>query len=293
MQTVTKTGAITFISNKFLKVNLPPINGSMARLLLLMFLTDALGQSVSTRMGARPAALGKASLCLRDEAVLFNNVGALAWLDGPSAFFACEVTPALPGANRVAASIQVPTSIGVLAVGAFRFGDRLYSEQMLTAGFGHRIGSTSLGIKTSVVQYRADGFETRTAMTVDVGGLTRLTPAWTVAASLCNLTQASMAGETLPVILSTATSWHSDRLLVSAEVEKRLDAPAQVRGGVELALGQKLFIRTGFGFQPVQLSFGIGARARRLSVDFSTTYQRSFGFIHQASAGYTISQKKK
>lgn len=265
----------------------------MVRFLLLLLLTPALGQSVSTRMGARPAALGNASLCLRDEAVLFNNVGALAWLDNPSVFFAHEVTPTLVGADRVAASIQVPTAMGVLAAGAFRFGDKLYSEQMLIAGYGHRIGSTSLGIKTSIVQYRADGYETRSAMTVDAGGLTRLTPTWTVAASLCNLTQASMAGETLPVILSVSTSWHSDRLLVAAEVEKRLGTPVQIKGCLELALGQKLFVRTGFGLHPVRLSFGIGARSRRLSVDFSTAYQRSFEFIYQASSAYRLTQKKK
>lgn len=243
-------------------------------------------------MGARPAALGNASLALRDEAVLFNNVGALAWLDNPSAFFASETTPTLPGANRIAASIQVPTGIGVLAAGAFRFGDKLYSEQMLMAGYGHRIGSTSLGIKTSLLQYRADGYDTRTSMTVEVGGLTRLTPSWTVAANLSNLTQATIADETLPVILSLATSWHSDRLLVTAELEKRLDAAVQIKGGAELALGRKLFIRTGFGLQPVRLSFGLGAKSKRLSLDFSTVYQRSFDFIYQASAGYAISKKK-
>ncbi len=256
-------------------------------------LSPALGQSVSTRMGARSAALGNASLTLRDEAVLFNNVGALGWLDNPSAFFASEATPTLPGANRVAAAIQVPTTLGVLAAGAFRFGDNLYSEQMLMAGYGHRVGSTSLGVKTSLVQYRADGFETRTAMTVDVGGLTRLTPAWTVAANLCNLTQASMAGETLPVILSLASSWQSDKFLVTAELEKRLDAAVQIKGGAEFTLRRKLFIRTGFGLQPVRLSFGLGARAKRLALDFSTVYQRSFDFTYQASAGYAISKKKK
>ncbi len=243
-------------------------------------------------MGARPAALGYASLTLRDEAVLFNNVGALAWLDNPSAFFACETTPTLPGANRVAASIHIPTAIGVFAAGAFRFGDKLYSEQMLMAGYGHRIGSTSLGVKTSVLQYKADGFETLTAITVDFGGLTRLTPSWTVAANLCNLTQASMADETLPVFLSLATSWHSDRLLVTAELEKRLDAAVQIKGGAEVALGRKLFVRTGFSLQPVRLSFGLGAKTKRLSLDFSTAYQRSFDFIYQASAAYAISKKK-
>ncbi len=243
-------------------------------------------------MGARPASLGNASLTLRDEAVLFNNVGALAWLDNPSAFFASETTPSLPGANRVAASIQVPTGIGVLAAGAFRFGDKLYSEQMVIAGYGHRIGSTSLGAKTSFLQYRADGYETRTAITIDVGGLTRLTPSWTIAANLCNLTQASIAGETLPVILSLAASWQSDRLHATAELEKRLDASVQLKGGAEFVLGKRLFLRTGFGLLPVRLSFGLGAKSKRLSLDFSTAYQRSVDFIYKASAGYAISKKK-
>ena len=261
--------------------------------MLLLLFAPASGQSVSTRMGARSAALGNASLTLRDEAALFNNVGALAAVDKPSAFFACEVTPSLPGANRVASSIQFPTPLGVIAMGAFRFGDKLYSEQLMVAGYSHRIGSTSLGVKTSLVQYRADGYETQTAMTVDIGGLTRLTPNWTVGASLQNLTQAGISGETLPVILAVATSWHTDKLLAIAEVEKRADSPVQIKGGVEIGLGRKLFIRTGFGLQPVKLSFGIGARTQRLALDFSTSYLRTLDFTFQASATYSFTQKPK
>lgn len=257
-------------------------------LALLLFSMVTFGQSVNARLGARAASLGYASFALHDEASLFNNPGASAWNSAASGFFSYEVAASLTGANRTAAGILIPSGIGALSVGLFRFGDDLYSEQFLSAGFSHRLGNTSLGAKVNYVQYRADGFGTRTALTLDFGGLIQITPEWSIGAGISNVTQTFIASEEpLPMIFSAAIAWQAPRgPLITSEVEKQLGNPLRIKGGIEVPLYQKLFMRTGFGLNPVTVSLGLGAKTRRSSFDFSTTYHPSIGFFNQASAAY-------
>ncbi len=257
-------------------------------LALLLFSMATFGQSVNTRLGARAAALGYASFALTDEATFFNNPGASAWNSVANGFFSYEVAASLPGANRTAAGILIPVGSGCLGAGLFRFGDDLYSEQFLGAGFSHRLGNTSLGAKVQYVQYNAHGYETRTAVTLDVGGLIKITPEWSIGAGISNVTQTFIASEEpLPMIFSAALAWQAPRgPLITSEVEKQLGNPLRIKGGIEVPLYQKLFMRTGFGLNPVTLSLGLGAKTRRSSFDFSTTYHPSIGFFNQASAAY-------
>lgn len=262
-------------------------------LLLSVVTIFASAQSVNTRLGARAAGMGQAGFGITDESPLFQNVGALGFVEHPSAFFSYELVPGLAGGNRTAAALAFPSPIAVFSAGAFRFGDDLYSEQLLTAGLGNRLGTTALGLKANLLQYRADGFGTRTAFTVDVGGLTQLTPEWTVGAGIFNITQATIAeDEPLPVIFVAAVSWQPpDGPLLTVETEKRLHAPLLLRGGMEVNIRKKVFARTGFSLQPLTLTAGIGARSYRTRLDFSTTYHPVLGFIYQASGIYRLDKR--
>ncbi len=257
---------------------------------ILLSTIPCAGQSIGTRIGARHAGMGYASFTLYDEAALFNNVGAIARIDEPSAFFCYEVAADLPGANRTAAALTAPTGIGTIAFGVFRFGDDVYSEHFISAGFSHQLGATSLGAKVNYVQYLAHGFETRTAVTVDFGGLTQLTPEVYVGAGIFNLTQSRIAeDEQLPVILVAAVGYQPDsRLHLTAEVEKQLGSPLRIKGSMEYGVAGKVFFRSGFNINPMALFFGIGAHTRRANFDFNTKFSYVLGFAHQASATYRL-----
>lgn len=260
--------------------------------LLLLVATGLHAQSINTRMGARASGMAYASFALIDDHSIFNNVAALAWGTATTAGFAYDLSPTLPGGDRASASLLIPVGDGSLGAGVFRFGDDTYSEQLISAGYAHRIATTSLGIKANIVQYRAGGFETRHAVTVDFGGLMKITPEWTVAAGLFNLSQAALIeGELLPVVFVAALSWSQVKgPLLAVEFEKHLGLPLRIKLGAEIPLYKKLFLRTGFGQNPISASGGIGARMHKLSLDFSTTYNQAFGLSYQASAGYRITK---
>lgn len=238
--------------------------------------------------------MANASFVLEDASCLFHNAAGLARLKDPQVFFAYEKAPQLPGADRKSVAVLIPLSTGALSFGAFRFGDQAYSEQFLTAAFSHRIDHTALGLKTNYLQYRTDGLGVHGAFTIDVSGLTQLTPEWSVGAGIFNVTQTCITPEEpLPVILAAATGWKSrDGMLLVAEVEKKQGYPLSVRCGMEITVHKKFFVRSGIRTEPLLLAAGMGTKTSRLTADFATTYQAALGFFYQASASYRISKKE-
>src|SRR5436189_2500366 len=124
-------------------------------LLWLLCLTlHSHAQSASTLIGARVAGMAFASAAVPNEFGAFNNPGTLASLDALSAGFAYEVNGILPGANRIGAVFNIPASFGVTSLGVFRFGDKVYNEQILSTSFSNKFGIASLGARANYLQCR-------------------------------------------------------------------------------------------------------------------------------------------
>jgi hypothetical protein len=265
----------------------------LAAFLLIGFFADA--QSVRTLMGARAAGMGFASIVLADESSLFNNIGAMAEVKNSASFFAYEVRPYLSGANSTAAGILTPVKIGVAGIGLFSFGDDFYREEIATLGYSNKFGMTSLGISANYVQYRAEGFGTRGALTMNFGGLARITPQITVGASITNITQGSLSqDETLPVKFSAGMSLQPvDHFLMVVQVEKDIAYPALLKTGAEYTIHKKIFVRTGFNFNPNAAYFGLGCKTTRLKIDYAFSFSAPLGESHHASAAYIFEKKKK
>ncbi len=262
----------------------------------LWFPLSARGQSASTLMGAKSAALGYASAALADEWALFNNAAGLATLKKPSVAFAYEINPSLPGADRTAAGFSLPSHFGTVGVGLFRFGDQLYSEQLVSAAFANKFGLAALGVKLNYIQYRAEGFETRSALSISVGGIAEITPQITVGAYIVNLNQPEIAaqnGEQLPTKLVTGIKLDpTPTISLMGEVEKDLDFDPVVKGAIEYRLYKKIQFRTGFNFNPRSFFTGLGYNTSRLQIDYGVQFNPVLQTVHQISSTYKIPTKK-
>lgn len=269
-------------------------------LLLLLSLCVAViyGQSVNTLIGARSTALAHASATLMDEWSLLNNIGGLAKVKKISTAFAYEISPALPGANRIAAVINSPVrTIGTAGVSFFRFGDDLYNEHVISGGFSNQFGIASLGVKVNYIQYRAEGFGTKNTWSLNFGGIAQLTPKISIGMYITNLNQPKIStqdNERIPASLTAGVSFKpTDKVLLLAEVKKDLEYAATIKGALEYTIHKKVFFRTGFNLQPHAGFFGIGFLTRRLKIDYGLQYNSVIGLIHQASATYQIEKRKK
>ena len=183
-----------------------------------------------------------------------------------------------------------------MGVGVFRFGDEIYSEQIISLGFASVFGLASLGLKANYIQYNDEGFGTKGVFTISFGGIAQLTEKIFVGAHVVNLNQptiSKMDGEKLTTILIIGgTVRLSSQTFVTTELEKSLDYPVKWKTGVEYQFRKKFIARTGFNINPGAAFFGFGFRSKKFQFDYA--YQHSFtvGSKHQATVGYTFKEKK-
>jgi hypothetical protein len=275
-------------------MNLKPI---VTALLACICFEKTCAQSVSTLIGARQAGMGYASSNTADEWSLFNNVGGLGKMNQKSVAFAYEVIPTLIGANRMAAVFNTNLKWGGLSMGAFRFGDDLYSEQLLSIGFGNQFGITSLGMKINYIQYHAESFGTHSTLSIDFGGITQLTKQLSIGASITNLTQSSLQtkeDERLPTRLIVGFGFKlNEKIFINTEIEKDLDYKPTWRTGLEYSIYKSILLRTGYNLNPNAAFFGLGYQKGKLKIDYGVRINTLVGSTHQASAVYLIPAKIK
>ncbi len=270
----------------------------MIRLLLpglVLLCFQGTAQSVSTLVGARAGGMGYASASLTDESSIFNNVGALGQLTKSTSFLTYEVQSSLPGANRTAAGINLVAKRAVGGVGFFRFGDDLYSEQVVCVGIGNKFGLASLGTKVNYIQYHADGFGYNTAISLDFGGLAKITPQVSIGAYIVNITQTPLtADEYLPTKLVVGLGLKpAENFFVSTEVEKDIQYHVVWRMGAEYVLHKKVFIRAGFNLYPSQAFGGWGVQIKKFRFDYSFQYTNTLRGIHQATAAVGLGKRPR
>lgn len=246
-------------------------------------------------MGARSAGMGYASSSLADEWSLLNNPGGIGKIKQANAAFAYELRPLFKGANRMAAVANIPFKWATISAGAFRFGDDLYSEQIISTGIGNQFGIASLGVKLNVVQYRSELYGTYHAFSLDFGGITQITDKLLVSAYVTNLNQAKINSETdeyLPTRLTAGVSYQPDEhIFITTELSKELEYEATWRTGLEYGFNKKIFFRTGFNLNPNAAFFGLGAHKKRVRIDYAICYNQFTGVAHQASASYWFASK--
>jgi hypothetical protein len=262
-------------------------------LILLMVCSKGVCQSVSTLMGGRPNGMGYASSALFDEWGVFNNIAGIAKLETTTAAFAYDLHPTLTGANRTAAVAAIPVTIGVAAVGAYRFGDDLYNEHLFTAGYSNTFGLASLGIKANYIQYQTEGFGTKSVVSINLGGIAQLTPLLAVGAYITNINQPNLNKfEKLPTRLAAGLSFTpTEKVIVITELEKDLDYKPTWKAGAEYTFHSKLTARTGYNINPNTAFFGLGFKTSKFKIDYALQHNVLLSLSHQASVTYQFQKK--
>ena len=254
-------------------------------------------QNTSTLIGARAMGVGYSSSALTDEWSIFNNVAGLAKVTSITAAFTYDAQPAFKHFNKAASSFVCPLKIGVAGLGLFRFGDDLYNEQILTAGYSSSFGLASLGAKVNLIQYNIKGFGSKSAVTISFGGIAKLTERLFLGAHVVNINQpklSSLDDERVPTILVAGILTKvSDNVAVTAELEKDLDYKAAIKAGVEYRILKKFFVRTGIRIQPNAGFFGFGFKPARYSLDYAFQYNQGWSSRHQATVSYRLTANKE
>ena len=241
-------------------------------------------------MGGRSSALGYASACLQDEWSLFNNVAGLAKLERPAASLSYDAQPGFAPFNKMAGLFAMPCKPGVAGVGLFRFGDDLYSEELISLGFANTFRLASLGIKANYIQYKASGFGSKGVLSIGFGGIAKLAEKIFIGAYVTNINQPNLSKtekEKLPTNLVLGVGVQiTAQTFFTSELEKGLVDPVRWKSGIEYKPFKKFLARTGFSVNPTTLFFGFGFRPRGFSLDYAYQHHFLIGARHQATVGY-------
>jgi hypothetical protein len=261
--------------------------------IFLISSTATFCQSVSTLIGARANGIGYASSAIADEWGVFNNIAGTAKVEKPAAACSYDLQPTLIGANRSAVVFAVPVKIGVVSGGVYRFGDDIYNEQLLSAGFSNKIGLAALGAQVNYIQYSAEGFGTKGVWSLNLGGIAELTPHLSIGAYIINVNQPTIGEqETLPTKLVVGIGFKPiDKVFIATELEKDLDYDPIWKMGIEYKFHKKFCARTGYNINPNKAFFGLGFIAKRITIDYATQYNFSLSMSHQATVSYQFSRK--
>ena len=245
-------------------------------------------------MGARAQGMGNASACLSDVWAITNNVAGLAGVKSPEIAASYHAVPSFTPFNHRSAVAALPLKSGVLGASMFRFGDDLYSEQILSLAFANTYGLASLGLKANVLQFRAEGLESRTSFSLSFGGIATLTPELSLGAHIVNINQPvinELTRERLPTLLTAAIALQlSTRVVVAIEIEKDLPHSPVIKAGVDYKVFEKISFRTGFNLHPQSGFFGIGWSMRKFNLGYALQLADAVGMSHQASVGFVFKQ---
>jgi len=263
------------------------INLPLLLLLLASFINHSLAQN-SLFLGARSFALANSSSTISDEFSLNNNPGSLGYVEEGSISFGYLNPYNVEGLNSIFASISKSLKHGCASIGLFRFGDETFQQSKLMMGFGNNFGIASLGASINYNHYLVEGFGSHGFISLDIGGLAKLSPSVLISGSIKNVTQARMSrstGEYLPTIMSVGISFlSSDQLALYSQYDKNLQYPGQLNFGLEYTYSV-LILRAGLCTDPSVLSFGIGLNHKKIKIDYGIRNHQ----VLSASHCFTVS----
>lgn len=239
--------------------------------------------------------MGYATTCLEDEWSLFNNTAGLAATEQVTIAGTYDAMPSFRPFDRQAFVVAVPTTLGVLATGGYRFGDAVYSEHVAAAGLANTFGIASLGARAQYIQYSTEAFGTKGFFNASLGGIARLTDKFRIGASITNIFQPELspaANETLPTTLAVGLAVQPRKdVLVTTEVEKDLDYDATWKAGIEYGIHRSFVARGSVQLYPAAAAAGFGFRRQTFTIDYAYRYQSDIGSRHQATFGYRFKKK--
>ena len=259
-------------------------------ILCLLLPHHAFPQSGDYAAGGRSLALSDAHTVLADGYAFFHNPAALSHLESFQLLGSYQLRSQWEGMHIAsAAAVGKYRGLG-WGIGAWRFGDEVYSEQWLGVAAGYQMGIASLGARLIWLQYHIEGFGRRHLPLLELGGYAQLTEQLAVGGHVSNVLLAKLSketGERLPTVMKLGVGYTpiaSIQLL--AEVHQPTRGATQLMVAVEYEIIPKLWLRTGSQVTHGSYSGGMGYQWRRWRVDYAVATHQPAGWSHSLSINY-------
>lgn len=255
-----------------------------------------LSQNGNYQSGARSASMGEASVAIHDPYAMFNNISGIAKEEVFSGSLSFENRFGISSFNTVTAGIVVPKDWGNTTLNFFRFGDDVFNEQKIGLGYAHNISMVSLGAQVNYVQYFIEGYGSKGAFVLEVGGIAEIIPELIFGAHIYNITQSQLSAtddERIATTLKAGLSFRPiNKIMINVESQKEITSKVKYKLGLEYEIINHLYLRSGFSPGSGHGYHGIGFLAGRFMIDYALSNSFQLGFSHYASLTYKVSPKK-
>ena len=237
-------------------------------------------------------ALGGISSPFDNAWSIFNNPAGLTGNQVTVGVFGYQTIFNFAPFNTVSAAVTTPTQYGTIAIGAYRFGDDIFSSQMGSLGFAKIIGIMSLGIKANYLQYNIQNFGRRSVFVAEMGGLATLTNNLRFGMHIYNFTQSIIieeSGEKLPTLLRLSIHYRiKEGIDFFVEGEKDVEQDPDLKVGLSYNLNDMIQLRTGFSTLANRHSLGAGFKIKKFNIDYALKANSNIGSAHNFGLAYTF-----
>ncbi len=267
-------------------------------LILLVFCTHLQAGNDFRAKGGESDALGGHSTTLINAFTVYNNQGALAFLEQTSFGLSYESSYFPASINTVALTAASPLGFGVLGGSVEYFGNSLYYELKAGLAYGMRLGNkVGLGVQLDYLNSKAQDYDGKNFVTFEIGLLYEPIEQLRVGFHIYNPIKYKVSDNTdeiLPIVFKAGLNYiPHEQIDIYAELTKDIEQPFSFSGGLSYQVIDQLAIRGGFSTNPTILSFGVGLQlVDFLQLDIGSNYHTELGFNTNASLAFQLTKKK-
>ena len=267
-------------------------------LITLLEIVDIKAGNDNYHTGARSAGMANASVTLTDVWCVHHNQAGLAGLDKITGGIYYENRFLIPELGLKAAAVAIPVTLGstetkgVFGISYSYFGFNLYNDSKVGVAYSKKFGEKFfagiqidyLSTRIGEIYGKTSNFAAEASLQAQLSdklkiGMHIFNPTWSKKADYNN--------ERIPTIMRLGMSYtFSDKVFVTAEVEKDIAYKPSFKTGIEYHAVKELFIRTGISTNPVVEAFGIGLLYTQLKIDISLSVHQVLGLTTHASIAY-------
>lgn len=243
--------------------------------------------------GARTRALG--SGCTADTAAwsVFNNPAGIAHVEHAAILISDEKIYGVQEIKSFSAGILLPIRKKLILGASFsNQGYKWFNDQQIGIHAAHAKGPYSLGI-SFILWQRVAGETFREMYPIcNIGGAMSVTKYLQIGLHINNISNTQNTVQTIPLRIKGGLLYKiSNEVLLYADIIKQSNSNVFVCAGLEYHLHKYFLLRTGLQLNPVRLHGGTGFSNKRMSIDYSFSWQQPAGSKHQISMCVNIRKK--
>jgi len=271
------------------KINLKSFKKGITKIIVIflnfsLISLNAFAAGENFPVGTRPASLANTYVMHSDIWSVYHNQAGLGFYKHFSLGFHHENKFVVPEYSLHALALTIPVKPGTLGISYSYFGYEKYNESKIGLGIGRSFGDKlAAGVQTNLHHiYLSNEFGNRNTITVEGGIQYKPDDKVSFGIHVFNPSRSRISAynsDTLTTTFRAGTSYSPfKKLILGFEIEKHIDKQPIYKGGIEYQLFESLFLRTGIFTNPVQNTFGLGYKIKKISADIAFTHHQILGF---------------